>query len=954
MLESDWREAEPLLEKLLELPQSEHDAFLDSVLESKPHLKEKLIAISAACRASTSFLERPAIELAAQSLADSYRTDERYSETDPLLGSTLSHYRISFRLGAGGMGVVYKAEDVRLHRAVAIKLLHDDFAWDEGALVRFEGEARAASALNHPNICTVYDIGAQKDDSGVQRVFIVMEYLEGTTLKARHGGHPLPPQELTPFAIEICEALDAAAAKGIVHRDISASNIFITISGHAKILDFGLAKLTPVDTEEERAGSQNEPVGMVATYGRAGTVHYMSPEQVRGDQIDSRSDIFSFGIVLYEAATGSLPFRGDSSAAVFESILHARPVPADEINPAISRPLARVIERCIAREPESRYQHATEIRRDLLLVQKSLGELPARAVLPQKAVIAGTMALVACGAAVGLLWPSRPPYVSGYIQLTRDGQGKGGPLGAMVVDESGIFLAEGGGMQETVAKVPVGGGIASIVPVPFEAPEVMDIGRGRSELLVSNFTGGLGLWPLWAVPFKGGPRHRIGSLEGTAAAWSPDGRKIAFITHSELRLANSDGSAERKIAGLPDSGFWLRWSPDGKRLRFTIGNAVDRTGVLSIWEAEMDGSNLHQLLRGWNNPASECCGNWTPDGRYFAFQVARNQKSEIWAIPETKAMPAFLRRDAGQPWQITSGQLDSIAPVFAPNGKKLYVIGQQLRGELTRYDPGTNRWLQYLDGPSAEFVDFSRDGKWMAWVSFPDGSLWRSRIDGSDRLRLTTPPVMTSSPNWSPDGSRILFQSGRAGTFDSVDIVAARGGPAEPLFHDRKNRLRPNWSSDGNSIVYSYAPWMEAGPKPIEILDLKTRAVTQVPGSEGLLLATSSPDGAHLVARRADHKGLMLLDFKRQRWTELAHGDLNWASWSRDGSSVYFESHGKEHAIMRVLLRDRAVEKIASLEGLKRTGTTAGFWFGITPEGSPLLLRDTGTQEVYALDWHQK
>ena len=885
-----------------------------------------------------------------------------------MIGEAISHYRIFRKLAAGGMGVVYEAEDTVLQRRVALKFLPEELANDPVAMERFQREARAASGLNHPNICTIYDFA----ESGGTR-FISMELLDGQTLAQRLASNPLGLSVILDISIQLADALDAAHSRGIVHRDIKPSNIFITKRGQPKVLDFGLAKLeTPGASPGTPTMTDSTPREQLTGPGTTlGTVAYMSPEQVRGDDLDARTDLFSLGAVLYEMATGKRPFEGKTSGSIFNAILSNAPPAATTLNPAVPEELDHIISKCLEKDRDLRCQTAAELRADLKRLKRDSesGKLATRpstlVVRPSSrkrtaALFAGVATLILLAA---LLWP-RPPatvVVTSVSPLTNDNL----PKTSLLTDGSRLYFSEFVQGHWRLSQVSAEGGEVVQIPTPFPDLFPTDVSSQRSEILAATavpvLSPSLDTGGLWILPLPAGSPRRIGPPSAFDATWSGDGNKLLYIVHFSLFLSEADASAPHEVFATEGRPGSPRFSPDGSRIRF---NEVNATATLSkLWEADGDGKRLHELLPGWSasvhglsgnlSIAGECCGKWSSDQRYYFFASTQDRRSNIWALPEKRSWFA----GSPQPVRVTAGPLDFSSPVPSPDGRKLYVIGEQQRAELERYDSKSSQFVPYLPGLSAGQLDFSRDGQWVTYVTHPEGALWRSKLDGSERLQLTYPPLVAAMPRWSPDGKQIAFQGILGAKTPKVFVVASDAGapPRELIPDDQKSEEDPSWSASGIIFDHSVVGAGSQNVKDFDLsqFDMQAKKLSMIANTQGLVAPRPSPDGRSLAALSYDFRKLLLVDpVSGQSALLVAGNNIQYPNWSHDSKFVYFQDLTKSGPeIFRVGLADHKTEPIVNLNEILRPIVTLGDrWSGITPDDSLLIMRDVGSREIYRLD----
>jgi Tol biopolymer transport system component/DNA-binding winged helix-turn-helix (wHTH) protein len=542
-----------------------------------------------------------------------------------------------------------------------------------------------------------------------------------------------------------------------------------------------------------------------------------------------------------------------------------------------------------------------------------------------------------------LLQPLPSLHIAGYAKLTHDGHEKW-PKGT---DGSRVYFTDF--VDGPVAQVTVSGGETARIPIaiPYLAHLESVSPDGASLIVDTDEKGVVFDRPQWMVSTLGGTLLRL--PDGAGAAFSPDGQTVVYKTGDDsILLMRSDGTGAHKVATLPDAGGFA-WSPDGRAIRFNKENR--------IWEMSSNGSNPHPLLTGGRLPGGQCCGRWTANGKFFLFRSGNLGTGDtgIWAIDERRRL--FLPPQP-VPVQLTSGPVRWGEFVPGKDSRKIYAEGETPRGELSRYDARTKHFLPFLGGISAGCVSFSRDGRFVAYVLYPEGTLWKANRDGSNPVRLSDPPISAHNPRWSPDGKQIVFTDLANVTTTVLDnrpsevyVVSAEGGRPQRLLPDDKGQEGdPTWSSDGRRIAYGWNGSATFGATcEIRILDQASRQTTTVPGSAGVCSPRWSPDGRFIAGIGMATGGLKVFEMQTQKWTALTKGQPAYNQWSNDSRWIYFLAEG---AVERVPVKGGQVERVAKLWDWPIAGWWG--WMGLDPDDAPMVLHDIGSQDIYALTLEEK
>jgi Tol biopolymer transport system component/serine/threonine protein kinase len=850
-----WKQVDSLLQSVLERRSEERDAFLRQACAGDESLEREVRSLMALDGKAGSFLRTPVMEAAAP------------EPTDALAGKTISHYHVIEKLGTGGMGVVWKARDTRLDRFVALKFLPAAKMSDPERKQRFVKEAKAASALNHPNIVTVYEID---EASGAD--FIAMEFVTGKTLGHLIGRKKLQLKSAIEYSVQIADALAAAHAAGIVHRDLKPGNIVINENGCVKVLDFGLAKLAepdrtnPLTRTETMADKPVTEEGVIV-----GTVSYMSPEQAEGRKVDARSDIFSFGAVLYEMITGQRAFTGDSMVSILSAVLRDDPKPASQIAQGLPHELDRIIARCLRKDPARRFQTMADLKVALedLKEEFDSGALapvaaPRRRRLSARAWFAGAGILAGAAVAAWLMFsPAKiAPSPLTAVPLTTYSGSERYPT--FSPDGSQVAFSWNGDKQDNFdiyVKLIGAGPPLRLTTDPADDFSPAWSPDGRSIAFLRRLPGGR--VAVMLISPLGGPERKLAETRADTAvtwsysgslSWSPDGKNLAAPDQSSrgICLLSIETGERRALTSPPptilgDGG--PAFSPDGRMLVFTrcIGVVVNDLYVVPL-SASLSPEGEPRRLTFDNRRAYNAA--WMPDGREVIFSSSRTGLYKLWRIPVKGGGPLRRVEWIGE---------DGSYPAVSRQGHRLAYTRRWINQNTWRIDlaalrrtsvPATlNSSMLTASSRVDEGARFSPDGKKIVYSSSRSGfrEIWLCDSDGSNLVQLTNFAAYSSSPYWSPDGRLIAFDSNEAGQ-PEVYVVSANGGKPTRLTHGPAASAIPRWSRDGKWIYFRS---FLSGAQQIWKIPSGGGDPAQVTRKGGFV-AMESPDGKFLYYTKTD------------------------------------------------------------------------------------------------------
>jgi Tol biopolymer transport system component/DNA-binding winged helix-turn-helix (wHTH) protein len=559
-------------------------------------------------------------------------------------------------------------------------------------------------------------------------------------------------------------------------------------------------------------------------------------------------------------------------------------------------------------------------------------------------VTAAIVGAITLAVAIAVVGRSPSAVVLRTQQITHSGRIQADT--AIADDGRRLYLVERIGGHFQLGSVNREGGNVQPASTPFQDTELFGISPDGTQLLVGNLEGMPDERPLWLLPLMDGSPRRLGDITTHAAAFSRDGHRLAFANGSTLYLANADGAEVRSLLSVEGTPLEMFWSLDGRSLRFSLDSPPGR---VSLWEVSTENGAAHALLPGWRGPRTrwadgDSSGTWVQNGKYFVFRSARDDVSSIWAKREGSWLPWH-----NGPFQIYQGPLYFLRMLAAEDGGRVYFVGDDQHYELMRYDAGSRTFMPYLDGVSAESVSYSRDGNWVAYITLPDRSLWRSRVDGSQRQQLTFAPAQAGFPQWAPDGNQIAFelvQDGRT----KVALIASGGGTPRIVAAGTAEEFGPSWAPDGNSLLFLRR---QGGVSSIDSINLKSGELGSLPGSRGFKGPKVSPDGQYVVAIADDDRAVVLFDARTRKWTQLAgtttvHGSF----WSKDGRSIYYQDvfGSLQQPIYRIDIVSRKVDKIADTSNFLRSDVRNYSFTGLAPDDSCIVRLTRANSDVYAVD----